>query len=40
MDGWMGELDGKVDTDKSETRKIRIAKGSGTHPMEVGWVDG
>lgn len=29
------ELDGRVDLDKSQSRLDRIARGSGTHPMEV-----
>ncbi|CAN0173520.1 unnamed protein product, partial [Laminaria digitata] len=29
------ELDGKVDLSKSESRVLRIARGSGTHPDEV-----
>lgn len=29
------ELDGKVDIEKSPSRVVRIARGSGTHPMEV-----
>eukprot|EP00622_Pseudochattonella_farcimen_P007631 FR743658.1.p1 GENE.FR743658.1~~FR743658.1.p1 ORF type:complete len:148 (+),score=34.71 FR743658.1:66-446(+) len=30
------ELDGQVDLEKHPTRVDRIARGSGTHPMEVG----
>jgi len=29
------ELDGRVDLDKSPSRVDRIARGSGTHPMEI-----